>query len=164
MQRTNVKHRDGASSAKAEAAGPARRDAYPALRPIQTRWIDNDVYGHVNNVVYFSYFDTLVNALLIEAGVLDIARGAVIGLVVDNACRYFAPIAFPDRLTGGVGVERLGNTSVVYRLGLFREDEQAPVAQGRFVHVYVDRASRRPVALPPALRACLLPLLLPEDA
>ncbi|MGE3603695.1 MAG: acyl-CoA thioesterase [Lautropia sp.] len=161
MQRTNVKHRDAPASASAEPAPATPRGAYPALRPIQTRWIDNDVYGHVNNVVYFSYFDTLVNLLLIEGGALDIARGGVIGLVVDNACRYFAPVAFPDRLTGGVGVERLGNSSVVYRLGLFRDDEDAPVAQGRFVHVYVDRVTRRPVPLPDALRACLSPLVLP---
>ena len=159
MQRSKVKQADE-SFVSAHAAG---RDRYRVLRPIQTRWSDNDVYGHVNNVVYFSYFDTLVNGLLIDAGVLDIDEGDVIGLVVDNACRYFAPIAFPDRLVGGVAVERLGNSSVVYRLGLFHESPgrtQAAVAEGRFVHVYVDRATRRPVALPVALRTVLEPLLI----
>ena len=137
---------------------PDPRNRYRHLLPISTRWADNDVYGHVNNVVYFSYFDTVVNEHLIRQGVLDFHTGAVIGLVVENACRYFRPIQFPDRVTAGLAVERLGRSSVVYRIGLFRNDETEPSAQGRFVHVYVDRKSRRPVALPDELRAALAPL------
>jgi len=145
-----------------EAGQPpaAPRPDYPHLLWITTRWSDNDVYGHVNNVVYFSYFDTVVNQYLIERGALDIHGGDVIGLVVDNACRYFRSLQFPDRVAAGLAVERLGRSSVVYRIGLFRNDETVPAAQGRFVHVYVDRASRRPVDLPPALRATLEPLLI----
>ncbi|MGE0799184.1 MAG: acyl-CoA thioesterase [Lautropia sp.] len=139
-------------------APPSPRAAYPHLRLITTRWADNDVYGHVNNVVYFSYFDTVVNQYLIERGVLDIAGGAVIGLVVDNACRYFQPLQFPDLVHAGLAVERLGNSSVIYRIGLFRGEDPDPAAQGRFVHVYVDRESRRPVSLPPGLRRVLEPL------
>ena len=142
-----------------EERSPARRSEYPHLRWITTRWSDNDVYGHVNNVVYFSYFDTVVNHYLIEQGVLDIHGGEVIGLVVENTCRYFQSLQFPERVAAGVQVERLGKSSVIYRIGLFREEAEEPAAEGRFVHVYVDRASRRPVTLPPALRSVLEPLL-----
>ena len=141
------------------ATEPLRRDQYPYLQPITTRWSDNDVYGHVNNVVYFSYFDTDVNRYLIEKGVLDIHRGEVIGLVVENTCRYFQSLEFPDRVYAGLQVQRLGTSSVIYRIGLFSNDQAAPAAQGRFVHVYVDRVSRKPVPLSPALRAALEPLL-----
>jgi acyl-CoA thioester hydrolase len=141
---------------------PIQRDGYPHLRWITTRWSDNDVYGHVNNVVYFSYFDTVVNQYLIEQGVLDIHEGPVIGLVVENACRYFQSLQFPDRVAAGMQVERLGTSSVVYRIGLFRNELTVPAAQGRFVHVYVDRATRKPVALPPALRSALTPLVATE--
>ncbi len=135
------------------------RPAYPVLRPIQTRWMDDDVYGHVNNVVFYAWFDTAVNGLLVEAGVLDPRAGDVIGLVVETQCAYHAPVAFPDRLEAGVRVERIGTTSVAYGVAIFREGETAAVAHGRFVHVYVDRATRRPVPLPEPLRAALTPLV-----
>jgi acyl-CoA thioester hydrolase len=135
------------------------RGAYPYLQSITSRWSDNDVYGHVNNVVYFSYFDTVVNQYLIAQGVLDFLRGEVIGLVVENTCRYFESLQFPDQVTAGLMVHHLGRSSVVYQIGLFRNEQSEPAAQGRFVHVYVDRASRRPVALPPALRAALTSLI-----
>ena len=120
-----------------------------------TRWMDNDVYGHVNNVVYYSYFDTVVNEYLIAQGVLDIEAGPVIGLVVETGCKYFSSIAFPDEITAGLKVARLGKSSVRYQIALFRRDGQEAVAQGHFVHVYVDRATRRPVTLPAPLRAAL---------
>jgi len=137
------------------------RSAYPYLQAITSRWSDNDVYGHVNNVVYFSYFDTVVNQYLIAQGVLDFLRGEVIGLVVENTCRYFESLQFPDHVTAGLLVQHLGRSSVVYQIGLFRNEQSEPAAQGRFVHVYVDRATRRPVALPPALRAALTSLIQP---
>ena len=135
--------------------GPLPRSAYAAFRPITTRWADNDVYGHVNNVVYYSFFDTAVNGLLIEAGVLDIHQGEVIGLVVETQCNYFAPIAFPQAVTAGVRVAQLGRSSVRYEIGLFAEDAPDGAAAGHFVHVYVDRETRRPVPLPEPLRAVL---------
>jgi acyl-CoA thioester hydrolase len=119
---------------------------------LETRWLDNDVYGHINNVVYYGLFDTAVNRYLIETGALDIHQGAVIGLVVESGCRYFAPMAFPDIVQAGVGVTRVGKTSVSYQVGLFRNDDVEPAAQGHFVHVYVDRQSRRPTSLPDRLR------------
>ncbi|WP_018433484.1 acyl-CoA thioesterase [Paraburkholderia atlantica] len=137
---------------------PAGRAAYPHFLSITTRWMDNDVYGHVNNVVYYSYFDTVVNEYLIRAGVLDFEHGATIGLVVETQCNYFAPLVFPDRIDAGLRVARLGTSSVRYEVGLFRDGDAAPAAQGRFVHVYVDRATRRPVNLPAELRAALEPL------
>lgn len=135
--------------------GRERRDAYRAWCDITTRWMDNDVYAHVNNVVYYSWFDTAVNGHLIEQGVLDYAAGQVVGLVVETGCRYFAPIAFPDRVRAGLRVAHLGNSSVRYEVGLFRNDDAEAAAQGHFVHVYVDRATRRPVPLPEGLRAVL---------
>ena len=135
--------------------GPEPRAAYAAWRPITTRWMDNDVYGHVNNVVYYSFFDTAVNGLLMDAGVLDIHQGEVIGLVVETQCNYFAPIAFPQPVDAGVRVARLGRSSVRYEIGLFAGDAPECAAAGHFVHVYVDRATRRPVPLPAPLRAVL---------
>ena len=135
------------------------RADYRAFRAITTRWADNDVYGHVNNVVYYAFFDTAVNQYLIEAGVLDPAASAVIGLVVETQCRYRAPIRFPDRVTAGIRVTKLGTTSVRYEVGLFRNDEDAASAAGHFVHVYVDRATSRPTPLPDDLRRALEPLL-----
>jgi acyl-CoA thioester hydrolase len=135
--------------------GPEPRAAYAAFRPITTRWMDNDVYGHVNNVVYYSFFDTAVNGLLLEAGVLDIHAGAVIGLVVETQCNYFAPIAFPQAVTAGVRVAQLGRSSVRYEIGLFADAAAQSAAAGHFVHVYVDRATRRPVPLPAPLKAVL---------
>jgi acyl-CoA thioester hydrolase len=134
---------------------PAPRTAYHHFLPITTRWMDNDVYGHVNNVVYYSYFDTVVNEYLIRAGVLDVEHGETIGLVVETQCNYFAPLVFPERIEAGLRVARLGSTSVRYEVGLFKEGEMLPAAQGHFVHVYVDRGTRRPVALPDRLREVL---------
>ena len=131
------------------------RDAYRHFRPIATRWADNDVYGHVNNVVYYSWFDTAVNAYLIEAGALDIHRGAVIGLVVETGCRYAQALAFPQTVDAGIRVAHVGTSSVRYEVGLFAQEQDAAAAEGFFIHVYVDRDSRRPVPLPPGLRAAL---------
>jgi acyl-CoA thioester hydrolase len=134
---------------------PDPRTAYRHVRAISTRWMDNDVYGHINNVVYYSYFDTVVNQYLLEQGVLDVERGAVIGLVVETQCNYFSPMAFPDVVHAGLRVATLGSSSVRYEVGLFRNDDARASAQGHFVHVYVDRITRRPVVLPPELRAVL---------
>ncbi|MFE1599453.1 acyl-CoA thioesterase [Methylobacterium sp. ID0610] len=139
-------------------ASPRSRAAFRAFRAITTRWMDNDVYGHVNNVIYYSYFDTAVNQYLIEEGALDIASSAVIGLVVETQCRYARPISFPDRVTAGIRVGRLGTSSVRYEIGLFRNHEDVASAEGHFVHVYVDRATTRPVPLPDDLRRALAPL------
>ena len=138
--------------AKPQAEG---REAYRAFRSITTRWMDNDVYGHVNNVVYYSWFDTAVNATLIEHGVLDIHGGQTIGLVIETQCNYFAPLAFPQTIEAGIRVARLGASSVRYEVGLFAQGEPLTAAKGHFVHVYVDRATRRPVPLPTALRQFL---------
>ena len=140
------------ASAKPQAEG---REAYKAFRPITTRWMDNDVYGHVNNVVYYSWFDTAVNATLIEQGVLDIHGGHTIGLVIETQCNYFAPLAFPQTIEAGIRVARLGTSSVRYEVGLFAQGEPLTAAKGHFVHVYVDRQTRRPVALPAALKQFL---------
>ncbi|HZY19434.1 MAG TPA: thioesterase family protein [Ramlibacter sp.] len=134
---------------------PEPRSAYRAFRPITTRWMDNDVYGHVNNVVYYSWFDTAVNAHLIDRGVLDIHGGDTIGLVIETQCNYFAPLAFPQSVEAGVRVARLGSSSVRYEVGLFAAGEPVTAAKGHFVHVYVDRTTRRPVPLPASLRRVL---------
>jgi acyl-CoA thioester hydrolase len=135
------------------------RAGYPHFLTITTRWMDNDVYGHVNNVVYYSFFDTVVNRYLIEGGFLDLEASGVVGLVVETGCRYAKPIAFPDAVTAGLRVARLGTTSVRYEVGLFRGGDDDAAAEGHFVHVYVDRASRRPTPLPEALRMLLAPLI-----
>lgn len=135
--------------------GPEPRSAYKVFRPITTRWMDNDVYGHVNNVVYYSWFDTAVNAWLIEQGVLDIHGGQTIGLVIETQCNYFAPLAFPQTIEAGIRVARLGSSSVRYEVGLFAQGEPLCAARGHFVHVYVDRETRRPVPLPNPLRTTL---------
>ena len=137
------------------ATAPRPRSAYPHFLELQTRWMDNDVYGHVNNVVYYSYFDTAVNRFLIDRGVLDIRTGPVIGYVVDSACRYLRPLAFPCAVHAGVRVGRLGSSSVRYEIGLFRDDEDEAAAEGHFVHVYVDRRTERPTPLPDPVRAAL---------
>ena len=139
---------------------PQPRDAYRHFSSISTRWMDNDAYGHINNVVYYSYFDTVVNRYLIEAGVLDVERGAVIGLVVETHCNYFAPLSFPQRVDAGLRVARLGGSSVRYEIGLFGGDAGLTAACGHFVHVYVDRATRRPAPLPAPLIDTLQGLLL----
>lgn len=134
------------------------RESYPVFRAITTRWMDNDVYGHVNNVVYYSWFDTAVNAYLIEQGALDIHAGATIGLVVETQCNYFDSLAFPQTIEAGIRVAHLGKSSVRYEVGLFAQGQPLSAAAGHFVHVYVDRETRRPTALPPALLAALAPL------
>lgn len=134
---------------------PEPRSAYRVFRPITTRWMDNDAYGHVNNVVYYSWFDTAVNAHLIEQGVLDIHQGKTIGLVIETQCNYFAPLAFPQTVEAGIRVARLGASSVRYEVGLFAQGAPLAAAQGHFIHVYVDRLTRRPVPLPPQLKSVL---------
>jgi acyl-CoA thioester hydrolase len=134
---------------------PEGRAGYKAFRTVGTRWMDNDPYGHVNNVVYYSWFDTVVNAHLVEQGVLDIERGETIGLVIETQCNYFAPVAFPQTVEAGLRVARIGTSSVRYEVGLFLQGEPLTVARGHFVHVYVDRASRRPVSLPTPLKSVL---------
>ena len=136
---------------------PEPRSAYPVFRAIDTRWSDNDLYGHVNNVVYYSWFDTAVNGLLIERGALHIHAGSVIGLVVETQCNYFSPLSFPERVRAGIRVSDVGKSSVRYEIALFGADETLPcAAKGHFIHVYVDRATRRPVAfLPPELLSVL---------
>ena len=131
------------------------RSHYRAFRAIGTRWADNDIYGHVNNVVYYSWFDTAVNAHLIEAGALDIHQGDVIGLVIETQCNYFAPLAFPQTVWAGLRVAHLGTSSVRYEVGLFAQGEPLTAAKGHFVHVYVDRETRRPVPLPAPLKQFL---------
>ena len=135
--------------------GAEPRGAYRVFHEITTRWSDNDVYGHVNNVVYYSWFDTAVNAYLIAQGVLDIERGETIGLVIETRCNYFAPLAFPQRVEAGIRVAHMGASSVRYEVGLFAHGEPLTAAKGHFVHVYVDRATRRPVPLSLPLRAVL---------
>ncbi|CAN5405823.1 thioesterase family protein [soil metagenome] len=135
--------------------GPEPRSAYRHFTSLPTRWMDNDAYGHVNNVVYYSLFDTAVNRYLIEAGALDIAHGEVVGFVVETHCNYFAPIAFPQTIDAGLRVAQVGSSSVRYEIGLFAAGEELTAARGHFVHVYVNRATQRPVALPPALTHAL---------
>jgi acyl-CoA thioester hydrolase len=132
-----------------------RRSDYRHLHSIATRWMDNDAYGHVNNVVYYSYFDTVVNEYLIRAGVLDVERSEVIGLVVETQCRYFSELSFPQTVHAGLRVARIGTSSVRYEIGIFADDADTACAQGHFVHVYVDRNTRRPTALPAPLRNAL---------
>lgn len=136
---------------------PQRAD-YREFRPITTRWMDNDAYGHVNNVVYYAWFDTVVNARLVEHGVLDPERGDVVGVVAETSCRFHDSVSFPEPVEAGLAVERLGTSSVTYRIGIFRAGAEQASADGRFVHVYVDRFTRRPVPVPDAVRAVLLPL------
>ncbi|GAB4038078.1 MAG: thioesterase family protein [Rubrivivax sp.] len=138
-----------------ERQPPSARADYAHFTEIQTRWADNDAYRHVNNVVYYGFFDTAVNRLLIEAGALDLEHSPAIGLVVETQCRYFAPVSFPDRVTVGLRLAKLGTSSVRYELAVFRNHEDRASAEGHFVHVYVDRGSNRPVPVPEAVRAAL---------
>lgn len=138
----------------------AKREDFAHFMPLATRWMDNDVYGHVNNVQYYSFFDTAVNHYLINTGWLDIHNGDTVGLVVETRCTYHASITFPDMLEIGLRVDKIGNSSVRYVLGIFREGESIAAAEGYFIHVYVERANNRPVSVPPALRAVLEPLLI----
>jgi len=137
------------------------RDAYPHWTAVTTRWHDNDAYGHVNNTVHYTWFDTAVNACLIERGLLSVADGDPIGLVVETGCRYAAPLAFPQGIEVGLAVGKLGTSSVTYRLGIFAEGATEAAAEGHFTHVYVTRASRRPVPLAPAWRDALAALVRP---
>lgn len=134
---------------------------YRAFTIITLRWADNDAYGHVNNTVYYSWFDTAVNAWLIENGLLDIDAGDPIGLVVETGCRYFSSLAYPGEVDVGVAVARIGNSSVTYRIGIFVKGDENVAAEGRFVHVYVDRQTRRPTPLPQAWRRQLETIALP---
>ena len=134
---------------------PRGRDSYRWFMTCPTRWADNDAYGHVNNTVYYQWFDTAVNAWLVEAGLLDIERGNPIGLVVETGCAYFAPLSFPGEVDVGIAVDRLGNSSVTYRIGVFGTGEATCSAEGHFTHVYVDRSGRRPAPLPDDWRAKL---------
>jgi acyl-CoA thioester hydrolase len=134
---------------------PHRREQYRHFNAITTRWMDNDAYAHINNVVYYSWFDTVVNEYLIRSGVLDIEASQVIGLVVETHCNYFAPLAFPRTVVAALRVAHLGTSSVRYEIGLFAEDSDVAAAQGHFVHVYVDRVSRRAVPIGASLRAVL---------
>jgi acyl-CoA thioester hydrolase len=134
------------------------RGDFRLFRAIPTRWMDNDVFGHVNNVVYYSWFDTAVNAWLVEQGHLDIAGSDIVGLVVETGCTYFESVAFPETVDAGIAVEKLGRSSVTYRIGIFREGSEQVAAQGRFTHVYVERAAQKPVPIPGKLRAALAAL------
>lgn len=131
------------------------RSSYRHFLPLTTRWADNDVYGHVNNVTYYAYFDTVVNRYLIDEGGLDILGGGVIGVVVETMCRFVKPIAFPEAIDAGLRVREIGNSSVRYEIGIFRNGENAAAAHGHFVHVFVERASNRPVPIPVPIRAAL---------
>ena len=134
---------------------PRERDCYRHFTTISTRWGDNDAYGHVNNTVYYAWFDSAVNAWLVGQGLLDIVAGDPIGLVVETGCRFFAPLSFPGEVEVGMAIERIGNSSVTYRLGAFAQGADAAAAEGHFTHVYVGRDSRRPVSLPEEWRAVL---------
>ena len=134
---------------------PHSRDHYRHFQNIPTRWMDNDVYGHVNNVVYYSYFDTVVNRFLIDQGQLDYEKGKTVGWVVETKCEYFSPVAFPDVVSAGLKVQRLGTSSVTYEVGLFRNDDETAAAQGHFVHVYVDREANTPQPLSEGMKEVL---------
>jgi len=136
-----------------------RRDDFPVLRSITTRWSDEDVYGHVNNVIYYSYFDTAVNGYLIDAAGTDIRRLPAIGVVVETGCRFLRSLSFPVSVQAGLSVTRLGASSITYRIALFQEPEAAPAGIGRFVHVYVDADTRRTAEIPAAIRTAVRPLL-----
>lgn len=129
--------------------------AYPYVTPITTRWMDNDIYGHINNVTYYSFFDSAANRFLIERGKLDIASGSIIGLVVESKCAYHAPLAYPQALRAGVRVDHLGNRAVTYGIAIFSEEDPLAAAHGHFVHVFVDRITRTPTAIPAELRSAL---------
>ena len=141
----------------------ARRSDFPHISAIATRWMDNDVYGHVNNVHYYSYFDTAVNGFLVERGVLDFHAGDVVGYVVETGCSYFRSIAFPDVVNVGIRVTRIGGSSVRYEVGIFRNDEEEVAAAGFFVHVYVDRATGKSTSIPAPTRDVLASILVAPD-
>ncbi len=139
---------------------PLTRSGFSVFRDIPTRWMDVDIYGHVNNVQYLSFFDTAVNGWYVDEGLLDPARSEEIFLVVETGCQYFAEFVFPERVTAGIGIERIGSSSVVYTIALFKEGQQSAAAQGRFVHVLVDRDNRRPTPIREEMRTALSRLLI----
>ena len=138
---------------------PETRDRYDHFLTIPTRWQDNDVYGHVNNTVYYSYFDTVISDYLIGAGSFDFQRSPVIGVAVETLCRFHRPVAYPDVIEAGLRVGKVGNSSVRYEIGIFRAGEDEAAATGHFVHVFVERATNRPVPIPEPLRGALALLL-----
>ena len=138
---------------------PPTRDDFAVFRQITTRWMDNDLYDHVNNATYYSFLDTVVSGYLVDQGVIQPGKSEVIGLAVASSCAYFAPVSFPELVTGGLRVDRIGTSSVTYGVGIFRDDDHSAAALGQFTHVYVDAGERRPVPLPDALRAVLEPLV-----
>ena len=144
---------------QSERRGPPDRTAFARFVPLATRWSDNDAYGHLNNVVYYSLFDTAVNAILIEAGLLDPITSPIVGLVVETSCRYFSSLTYPDLAEVGVAVEHLGRTSVRYSLGVFKAGSPAAAAAGRFTHVYVDRQTNRPFPIPEGHRELMETLI-----
>lgn len=141
---------------------PLSREAFKAFFDLPTRWMDNDIYGHVNNVQYYSFFDTAIAHYLIEKGGLDPKRSESIGYCIESGCRYRKPITFPERITAGIRITKLGRTSVRYEIGLFREDDQETAADGYFVHVFVDRATEKPTPLSPTLRQALSKIMAPS--
>lgn len=143
-----------------ERKEPTTRADYRVFRPLPTRWMDNDIYGHLNNVVHYSLFDTAVNGWLVEKGLLDPHRDPIISMVVETGCRYRGEMAFPDLVTAGLAAARIGNSSIRYHIGLFRNEDTAASAEGHFTHVYVDRATRRPVPIPERLRAAFTSIAL----
>ena len=145
---------DAGNAPASQSRTPSRSD-YGIFYPITTRWSDNDIYGHINNVVYYAYFDSVANRYLIDEGGLDIEGGKVVGYVVNSGCDYLSPLAYPDILEGGLRVERLGRSSVRYGIGIFRAGEDTPAAYGHFVHVFVERASNKSVPIPDPIRTAL---------
>ncbi|TVP54389.1 MAG: acyl-CoA thioesterase [Halomonadaceae bacterium] len=139
------------------------RDEFVIFKPVTTRWMDNDIYGHVNNVTYYSYFDTAVNHYLIESGGLDIHNGEIIAFVVNSSCQYFQPVAYPDNLEVGLRVDRLGNSSVQYGVSIFRQGEQRACAHGQFVHVFVQRQGGSATPIPAPIREALARLSQPTQ-
>ena len=148
-------------AAESERRGPPDRAAFAKFVPIATRWSDNDAYGHLNNVVYYSLFDTAVNAILIEAGLLDPSASPIVGVVVETSCRYFSSLSYPDLAEVGVAVEHLGRASVRYHLAVFKAGASHAAAAGRYTHVYVDRQTNRPFPIPDGHRELMEQLKLP---
>ncbi|MGO9005830.1 MAG: acyl-CoA thioesterase [Beijerinckiaceae bacterium] len=149
---------------KLDRQGPEARAAFAHFYAIAQRWIDSDAYRHMNNAVYYSFFDTAVNRYLIEQGALDVEKSPQVGLVVETQCRFFCPIVFPSMVNVGMRVDHIGTSSLRYAIALFADEAEIAAAQGTFVHVYVDRSSNRPVPIPDAVKAAVLPLLRPRRA
>lgn len=146
-----------------ERLKPSPRSMYPHFDKQSTRWNDNDIYGHINNAVHFQLFDSAVNRFLIDGGALDIQHGATVSFVVDNRCAYFSPIRYPDVVHVGIRVARMGNSSLDYDIGIFRNDDSLASAVGRFVHVYVDRVTNKPVPIPYEVKRLLAEIILSDE-